>query len=145
MSGAERIAEAFAAARADGRRAALMPYLMGGFPDLDTSRRIGLAYAESGAHVIELGVPFSDPLADGPVIHAAATEALRAGANLSAVLEVGRTIAPRVPVILMCYANVISARGVDRFLRWAYDNWRGVATATPEEIERDESDESVSA
>ncbi len=50
MTGSERIAEAFAAARADGRRAALMPYLMGGFPDLETSRRIGLAYAEAGAN-----------------------------------------------------------------------------------------------
>ena len=56
-----------------------MPYLMGGFPDLDTSRRIGLAYARAGADLIELGVPFSDPLADGPVIHAAATAALAPG------------------------------------------------------------------
>ena len=82
MSGAtgiERIAEAFESARANGRRAALMPYLMGGYPDLDTSRRIGLAYADAGADLIELGVPFSDPLADGPVIHAAGTVALRAG------------------------------------------------------------------
>ena len=88
-TGVERIAEAFASARADGRRAALMPYLMGGFPDLDTSARIGVAYAESGADLIELGVPFSDPLADGPVIHAAGTKALRGGASLPAVLEVG--------------------------------------------------------
>jgi tryptophan synthase alpha chain len=80
MSGIERIAEAFAAARADGRRAALMPYLMGGFPDLERSREIGLAYADAGAKLVELGVPFSDPLADGPVIHAAGTVALRAGA-----------------------------------------------------------------
>ena len=58
-----------------------MPYLMGGFPDLDTSRAIGLAYADAGADLIELGVPFSDPLADGPVIHAAGTAALRAGAD----------------------------------------------------------------
>ena len=68
MSGVERIAEAFASARANGRRAALMPYLMGGYPDLETSTRIGIAYAESGADLIELGVPFSDPLADGPVV-----------------------------------------------------------------------------
>ena len=56
-----------------------MPYLMGGFPDLDTSREIGLAYADAGADLVELGVPFSDPLADGPVIHAAAIAALRGG------------------------------------------------------------------
>lgn len=114
-SGVERIAEAFAAARADGRRAALMPYLMGGYPDLETSRRIGLAYAEAGAHLVELGVPFSDPLADGPVIHAAGTAALRAGARLEGVLEVARAIAERVPVVLMCYANPILTRGAERF------------------------------
>jgi tryptophan synthase alpha chain len=114
--GVARVAEAFARAAADGRQAAVMPYLMGGFPDLETSKEIALAYADAGADLVELGVPFSDPLADGPVIHAAATAALRAGANLPAVLEVGGAIAARVPVILMCYANVIVARGVDRFL-----------------------------
>ena len=116
MSGAQRIAEAFAAADADGRRAALMPYLMGGFPDLETSRRIGVAYAEAGAGLVELGIPFSDPLADGPVIHAAGTAALRAGATVHRVLEAGRSIAARVPVVVMCYANPILAHGLDRFV-----------------------------
>jgi len=116
MTGSERIAEAFAAARADGRRAALMPYLMGGFPNLETSRRIGLAYAEAGAHLVELGVPFSDPLADGPVVHAAGTAALHAGAKLEGVLDVGHSIAEQVPVVVMCYANPILARGVERFV-----------------------------
>jgi len=115
VTGVERIAEAFESARASGRRAALMPYLMGGFPDLDTSRRIGLAYANAGADLIELGVPFSDPLADGPVIHAAATVALKAGATLPDVLEVGQAIAEHVPVVVMCYANPILARGLERF------------------------------
>jgi tryptophan synthase alpha chain len=114
--GVERIAEAFAGARADGRRAALMPYLMGGFPDLEASRAIAEAYADAGADLVELGVPFSDPLADGPVIHAAATAALAAGATLPAVLEVARAISGRLPVILMCYANPILARGLERFL-----------------------------
>jgi tryptophan synthase alpha chain len=116
VTGIERIAEAFAAARADGRRAALMPYLMGGFPDIETSRRIGLAYAVAGAHLVELGVPFSDPLADGPVIHAAATEALRAGATVDDVLAVASAIAERVPVVAMCYSNPIFTRGPGRFL-----------------------------
>ncbi len=116
MSGIERIAEAFASARASGRRAALMPYLMGGFPDLETSRRIGIAYAEGGADLIELGVPFSDPLADGPVIHAAGTAALGAGATVDGVLAVGRSIAEHVPVVVMCYANPIYARGLERFV-----------------------------
>ena len=76
-SGVERIAEAFAGT---SKRAALMPYLMGGFPTLAESVRIGQAYVAAGADLIELGVPYSDPLADGPVIHAAGTRALAAGA-----------------------------------------------------------------
>ncbi len=115
MTGTVRIAQAFESARADGRRAALMPYLMGGFPDLESSRRIGIAYADGGADLIELGVPFSDPLADGPVIHAAATSALRAGATVPRVLGVARSISQHVPVIAMCYANPILARGLERF------------------------------
>jgi tryptophan synthase alpha chain len=115
MTGVDRIAEAFARARADGRRAALMPYMMAGFPDLERSREIAIAYAEAGADLVELGVPFSDPLADGPVIHAAGTAALRAGVNVHDALDVGRTIAQRVPVIVMCYTNQIYARGLERF------------------------------
>ena len=88
MQGAERIAAAFARARSEGR-AALMPYLMGGFPDDESSVAVASAYAEAGADLVELGVPFSDPLADGPVIHDAATRALEAGATLESVLEVG--------------------------------------------------------
>jgi tryptophan synthase alpha chain len=111
-TGIERIAAAFAAA--DGR-AAFMPYMMGGFPDLQASRAIGEAYADGGADLVELGVPFSDPLADGPVIHAAGTRALEAGATVPAVLELACAVAERVPVILMCYANLVLARGVERF------------------------------
>lgn len=111
-AGRDTIAAAFAAS---GKRAALMPYLMGGFPDLATSRAIGEAYAESGADLIELGVPFSDPLADGPVIHAAGSAALAAGATLHAVLDVGRALAETVPVVVMCYANLVLARGAERF------------------------------
>jgi len=116
MTGVERIAEAFESARANGRRAAFMPYLMGGYPDLETSRRIGIEYARGGADLVELGVPFSDPLADGPVIHAAGTAALRAGVTLPDVLDgVARPIAEHAPVILMCYTNPILARGLERF------------------------------
>ena len=111
-TGQDRIRAAFAAARG---RAALMPYLMGGFPDLEASLAIGEAYADGGADLVELGVPFSDPLADGPVIHAAGTRALASGATVPAVIEVARAIAERVPVVLMCYANLILARGVERF------------------------------
>src|SRR5687767_15616783 len=92
-----------------------MPYLMGGFPDLATSRAIGQAYAEAGADLVELGVPFSDPLADGPVIHAAGTAALRAGATVDGVLRVAEGLAARLPVVLMCYANLVIARGPEPF------------------------------
>ena len=71
--GIERLARAFADTR---KRAALMPYVMGGFPTLADSLRIGQACVQAGADVIELGMPYSDPLADGPVIHAAGTRAL---------------------------------------------------------------------
>jgi tryptophan synthase alpha chain len=111
-AGRDTIAAAF---RSSGKRAALMPYLMGGFPDLATSRAIGEAYADAGADLVELGVPFSDPLADGPVIHAAGTAALAAGADLPGVLEVGRALADAVPVVVMCYVNLVLARGPERF------------------------------
>jgi len=110
-NGIERIAEAFESSARESR-AALMPYLMGGFPDLARSQEIGAACIEGGADVIELGLPFSDPLADGPVIHAAGTAALRAGATFAGVLEIAAALAPRIPVIVMAYANSLFVRGV---------------------------------
>jgi tryptophan synthase alpha chain len=112
-TGVERIAAAFASS---GKRAALMPYLMAGFPTLADSRAIGAAVVAGGADLIELGVPYADPLADGPVIHAAGTQALRAGATLEGVLEVARALAPSVPVVLMCYANMVFAPGTQEFV-----------------------------
>ena len=112
VSGHDRIGEAL---RSSGKRAALMPYLMGGFPDLETSRAIGLAYADAGADLVELGIPFSDPLADGPVIHAAGTAALEAGATVEGVLDVCRTLSERLPVVIMCYANLVVVRTPERF------------------------------
>jgi tryptophan synthase alpha chain len=112
LTGADRIAAAFAGS---GKRAAFMPYLMGGFPDLETSAAIGQAYADGGADLVELGVPFSDPLADGPVIQAAGTAALAAGATVDGVLGVAQRLAARLPVVVMCYSNLVLARGVDAF------------------------------
>ena len=111
-TGVARIAAAFAAAPG---RAALMPYLMGGFPDVERSVAIGEAYADNGADLVELGVPFSDPLADGPVIHAAATEALAAGATPHGSLRVCEQLSERVPVVLMVYINVVLAAGPEAF------------------------------
>jgi tryptophan synthase alpha chain len=129
-SGTDRISAAFAGAVREGPNretlaalaspirptAALMPYLMGGYPTLADSVRIGEACVQAGADILELGVPYSDPLADGPVIHDAATRALAAGASLSGVLEVARTLAPTVPVVLMCYANMVLAPGAGAFV-----------------------------
>ena len=106
------IADAFGA---NGKRAALMPYLMGGFPSMEESVAAGLAAADAGADLLELGIPFSDPLADGPLIHAAATDALAAGATPHGVLRVCEQLAPRVPVVLMVYANIVLTAGVEAF------------------------------
>ena len=76
---------------------------------------IGAAYADAGADLVELGVPFSDPLADGPVIHAAAHDGAGERRDRARCLEAGARIAEHVPVVLMCYANPIYARGPERF------------------------------
>jgi tryptophan synthase alpha chain len=110
LSGEERIEAAFKAA-ADEGRAALMPYMMAGYPDRETGLAVAAAYADSGADLIELGVPFSDPLADGPAIHAAATAALEGGATLATAFEVCRAVSERVPIVFMVYANMVLAHG----------------------------------
>jgi tryptophan synthase alpha chain len=112
VSGSERIAEAFASS---GKRAAFMPYLMGGYPTIDASRAVGEAFAAGGADLVELGIPFSDPLADGPVIHTAGVEALANGATVGAVLDLGAELAREFPVVVMCYANLVLARGPEAF------------------------------
>jgi tryptophan synthase alpha chain len=112
----DRIAAAFAG---HGRRAALMPYVMGGFPDLETSRGVGTACDDAGADIVELGVPSSDPLADGPAIHAAATSALAQGVTPDDVLGLCEGLAARLPVVLMVYANIVLAQGAESFARRA--------------------------
>jgi tryptophan synthase alpha chain len=116
LAGAQRIAAAF---DGHGKRAALMPYLMGGYPSVDESLAAGLAAIDAGADLIELGIPFSDPLADGPVIHAAGTAALEAGVTPDDVLGVCKGLAERVPVVLMVYSNIVLADGTGRFVRAA--------------------------
>ena len=110
MTGEERIAAPVAGAK-DGWGAARKREMLAGYPDRETGLAVAAAYADSGADLIELGVPFSDPLADGPTIHAAATAALEAGATLATALEVCRSVADRVPVVFMVYANMVLAHG----------------------------------
>jgi len=138
FTGRERIAAAFAAARDEGR-AALMPYLMGGFPDAETSLAVAESYAEAGADLIELGVPFSDPLADGPVIQAAATRALAGGATLEGVLSICERVAGRVPVLPMVYANMVLVRGPSEFARLLAD--AGAAGAIVPDLPLEEAGE----
>jgi len=107
-TGIDRLAAAFAGARG---RAALMPYLMGGHPDVEASKACCVAAADAGADLIELGVPFSDPLADGPVIHAAGTRALEAGVTPDEVLGICAEASQRLPVVLMVYSNIVLHAG----------------------------------
>lgn len=92
-----------------------MPYMMGGYPTLEESLRIGEQYIAGGADLIEFGIPFSDPLADGPAIHAAGTQALRAGATVDAVLGICKQLGTKVPVVVMTYANIVMAQGAEVF------------------------------
>lgn len=110
IDGGARIAAAFQAARAEGR-AALMPYMMAGFPERESGLAVAKAYVDAGADLVELGVPYSDPLADGPTIHAADTRALAAGATLRTALETCEAIAAELPVVLMVYTNMVLAHG----------------------------------
>ena len=136
----ERIARAFAS---HGKRAALMPYLMGGYPDLDASRAAGEACADAGADLIELGVPFSDPLADGPTIHEAGSRALAAGATVDGVLGVCAAVSERLPVVLMAYANAVLVRGAGRFAERAAA--AGAAGLIVPDLPHDEAEEVRSA
>jgi tryptophan synthase alpha chain len=106
----------FAAARARGE-AALVTYLMAGDPDLATSKAAALACAEGGADLVELGMPFSDPIADGPTIQRAAERSLAAGTGLAGVLEVAAHLRARsdVRIALMGYVNPLLSYGLPRF------------------------------
>jgi tryptophan synthase alpha chain len=124
--------------------AALVGYMMAGYPDLETSRRIARAYVDGGCDVVELGIPYSDPLADGPIIHAAGTAALNAGVVVDDVIELGRELAPSVPVVLMTYANLVLHPGAATFLgRLADAGFSGLIV--PDLPIGEESDEVVAA
>ncbi|MFN7660167.1 MAG: tryptophan synthase subunit alpha, partial [Dolichospermum sp.] len=98
---------------------ALIPFITAGDPDLETTAKALQVLDRSGADLIELGVPYSDPLADGPVIQAAATRALQRGTTLERVLEMLKSISPslRSPIILFTYYNPILHLGIDKFLQ----------------------------
>ena len=113
-----RIAATFAALQASGRKA-LIPYITSGDPFADATVDIMLAMADAGADVIELGVPFSDPMADGPVIQKAGERALARGIGMPQVLDFVRGFRltnDHTPVVLMGYANPVERYGIERFV-----------------------------
>ena len=113
-----RIASTFEMLKAQ-RRKALIPYITAGDPFADATVELMLAMAEAGADIIELGVPFSDPMADGPVIQRASERALARGIGMAQVLEMVRGVRAkntRTPLVLMGYANPIERYGVERFV-----------------------------
>ena len=112
------VSDCFESLRRQGR-CALIPFITAGDPDLETTASALQVLDRSGADIIELGVPYSDPLADGPVIQAAATRALERGVQLDDVLEVVATVSPTLksPIILFTYYNPILNRGVEPFLQ----------------------------
>jgi len=113
-----RIEATFARLRQDGETA-LIPFITAGDPDLGRTEELIHALVEAGADIIELGFPFSDPMADGPVIQAASERALAAGATLSAILELVARVRrhTNVPIVLMGYYNPIFHYGPERFAR----------------------------
>ena len=118
MSEVSRIADAIMRARAEGR-IALMPFMTVGYPDLETSIELVKAMVAAGADAIELGIPFSDPLADGPTIQRASYQALQQGttpADALAAVKALRQAGVAVPLILMGYCNSFLAQGEERFI-----------------------------
>jgi len=112
-----RIQTAFQRLSGEGRKA-LIPFITAGDPDADLTVPLMQALVAAGADVIELGVPFSDPMADGPTIQRASERALARGMTLRKVLQLVsrfRTVDDKTPVVLMGYANPIEAMGLERF------------------------------
>jgi tryptophan synthase alpha chain len=134
-----RLDETFARLRGRGERA-LLPYFTAGDPSLADTRRLVIEAARRGADVVELGVPFSDPLADGPVIQRAGTRALAGGTTVARVLETvaGLRAEIDVPIVLLTYYNPVLAFGLKAFARTAVD--AGVDGAIVADLPPEESD-----
>jgi len=113
-----RIDDLFAKLR-NNNRTALMPYLMAGYPDAETSQELLVAVAEAGADLVEFGIPYSDPLADGPTIQAAAEEALKGTINTDIVFDLVKKAREDtdIPIVIMTYYNTVYRYGLDRFAK----------------------------
>jgi len=117
-----RISETFAKLQSANRRG-FIPFVSAGDPDLDTSKQIALALARNGADIIELGVPFSDPMADGPTIQASSQRALEKGVKLSSILQMVREIRreTEAPMVLFSYLNPLFRYGFEQLAADAAD------------------------
>jgi tryptophan synthase alpha chain len=138
-SNSTRISKRFAELRVSGELG-IVAYITAGDPSFDATRKYVLALAEAGADIIELGVPFSDPLADGPTIQRASERALKAGATLAGVLDLIRRIrqSSQAPLILFSYYNPILQMGLEKFASAAASAGADgvlVTDLTPEESE----------
>jgi tryptophan synthase alpha chain len=138
-AGAQRIARAFTRAAGEGR-AALVPYVVAGYPTAETSIRVALAAADAGADLLEIGLPYSDPLADGATLQRASQVALAAGATFDGSIALIERIAaarPEIPLVAMAYANQVigGGDGAETARRLAAAGASGVIVAdlTPDE------------
>ena len=121
----DRIASRFAELRGAGKRA-LVPYITAGHPDAERTIDLLHALEDAGADVIELGLPFSDPMADGPIIQASSQRALEQGMNFDALLELVARAKPRIPLVLFSYLNPIIAAGSDALSRAVEAGFNGL-------------------
>jgi len=136
-TGIERIAAAFATARAAGR-GALIPYLCAGDPDRATSAKLLAAAVAAGSDIVELGIPYGDPLADGPTIAAAAQRALEGGTTIEDALELAAAV-DGAPVIMFTYLNPVLQYGLGRFAAALAE--RGIAGAIVPDVPLEETDD----
>ncbi len=137
-----RLSETLAENRRVGRPS-LVVYITGGLPDTSTTTRLIEAVAVAGADAVELGIPFSDPIMDGPVIQAASQAALDAGANPPEIIEAASSVADALPVGFMTYANVVGHAGWRRFAQMAAD--AGMCAGIIPDLPLEEADEWLEA
>lgn len=144
VSGALRLARTFNCHPERSRRAAFIPYLMAGDPDLGTTHLLIRTLTSAGAAAIELGIPYSDPLADGPTIAAAGMRALSNGTRIQDVLDLVRSCSDEsAPIVLFTYYNPVYQYGVDRFASDAAK--AGAAGAIVPDLSLEESESLQSA
>lgn len=138
--GETKISHAFSTARKSGRKGALIGFLTAGDPSTKDSVELCRALIRGGVDILELGVPFSDPLADGPTVQAADLRALQAGTTLQDCLDIARTLNKEndVPIVFLTYYNPIFNFGLERFMKEAAESVSGLVVPDLPSIESEE-------